>query len=82
MVSCVPLFCKGIRKQFLTQLRSFGFDVESDIVNQFSGSEVMVRAVLTAGLYPNIVKVAKMMESGGTRGNYVKRRVRNGCKTL
>ena len=51
--------------------------------NRFSDSEPLVRAILTAGLGSNIMKMAKMTESGGHRSNNtVRRRVRSGFKTM
>ena len=74
----------GVRKQFMSHLEELGL-IESDHCNQFSSSEAMIRAVLTAGLNWNIMKIAKMMESGGHRGSNsqnVRKRVRNGFKTM
>lgn len=50
--------------------------------NRFSGDEGMIRAALTAGLYPNVVRMAKMVESGGKRGDTVRKRLRHGFKTM
>ena len=52
--------------------------------NELSSSEAMIRAILTAGLSPNVMKMAKMLESGGHRGHGegVRKRVRTGFKTM
>ena len=73
----------GLRRQFRNHLQDLGLK-DFDQYNSFSTSEPMIRAIITAGLQPNIVKMAKMLESGGSRGHgdSTRKRVRPGFKTL
>ena len=74
----------GLRKQFSSHLVELGLK-EFDHYNEFSSSEPMIRAVLTAGLDRSVMKMAKMLESGGHRNNAsqtVRKRVRTGFKTM
>ena len=72
----------GLRGQFSRHLEDLGLGNLSQY-NTHSTSEAMVRAVLTAGLGGNVMKAAKMMESGGHRSNNTQRkRVRTGFKTM
>ena len=71
----------GLRSQFKSLLESLGFTNQA-VHSHFAAEDAMVRAVLTAGLYPNVVHLAKMMESGGMRGESQRKHVRNGFKTL
>jgi ATP-dependent RNA helicase DHX36 len=74
---------EGLRKQFRIHLEELGLK-EFDQYNELSSSEPMVRAILTAGLQPNVMKMAKMLESGGHRPNSsnLRKRVRSGFKTM
>ncbi len=71
----------GLQKQFKRHLEGMGFS-GMNRYNQFSWDDNLVRAVLTAGLYPSVVKVAKMVESGGMRGDTQRKRVRPGFSTM
>ena len=79
-----PLLPTGLRRQFTTHLEELGLK-EFEQYNELSASEPMIRAILTAGLNKNVMKMAKMLESGGHRGNTnqpARKRVRNGFKTM
>ena len=93
LILSLPPFCSlfsipsamasGLRRQFTSHLLELGLK-DLDQYNEHSSSDPMIRAILTAGLQPNVMKLAKMMESGGHRGHgdSIRKRVRSGFKTM
>ena len=75
-----PTHYIGMRDQFLSHLQSLGLSKLSSC-DTHSHNRGMLRGVLTAGLYPNVMRMAKMLESAGGVKSGGKKRVRNGFKT-
>ena len=83
LLSNFSAMSSGLRRQFTSHLLELGLK-DLDQYNEHSSSDPMIRAILTAGLQPNVMKLVKMMESGGHRGHgdSIRKRVRSGFKTM